>query len=413
MRYWLGPSMAVEVDPGFWGWGWPADCAGMMLVEPTLQPASGVMDGVALVWSETAVLGASWEPMGEGAIGALQMPLRARQAWQSSVGVRPTPGTLLDALWQTLTDDADPAGAARSKPIVPSSRGVLRLVLHQHGEVRRHPFRDASARHRSHVLAVAQDGLARARSDARAGRWIAKGGQVDLDGHRKALGYQVRKLGIDEALLRPPGWPANETARPPETSIQDTFNRSDGTPLGTLSDSSGSWTEINTGWSIASNAADCSPGATASVVYAAVALSGDDHHASATLASYTIGAHGSLCRKANNSTLTFYTGRFNGGNYQLYRFSSGSAVQIGSNAAGSISASDVVRTEADGSTITLYKNGSSVVSGTNTDITGNTYCGMRGVNDSAAWDQFDAADLAAGGVTIPVLYRHRQMQGMS
>ena len=98
-----------------------------------------------------------------------------------------------------------------------------------------------------------------------------------------------------------------------------------------------------------------------------------------------------------------YLYELDGTNVQMKEVSGGSFSDLGSPAALSFTATDVVRLDATGTTIKVLKNGSEVVSATDSTLTSGTWC-MYGWNNYStgnylAIDDFNASDEGAGGAT--------------
>lgn len=117
-----------------------------------------------------------------------------------------------------------------------------------------------------------------------------------------------------------------------------------------------------------------------------------------------------VAARLDPAALTFYFARYNGAGdvWQMYKWVAGSATQLGSNVAESLSASTTheVRLECAGTAIKLYKQGSATasISVTDSSITAAGKAGlyMRGTGSDSAGihiDNFSADDAAASGIT--------------
>lgn len=173
------------------------------------------------------------------------------------------------------------------------------------------------------------------------------------------------------------------------------------------------WTEIEgSNWQILTNRANMSlPSGAVQSARADSDLATDDHYAQATLVSWTGtagGIYGAVfCRKDSTATVTYYVFRAQTNftpEHDMYKYVSGTATQLGSTDATDPVAGEVIRVEADGSTITGKINGATSVGPvTDTAITGNLRTGiygyMDGAGDTINLDDFSAADLAAAGCT--------------
>lgn len=146
-------------------------------------------------------------------------------------------------------------------------------------------------------------------------------------------------------------------------------------------------------------------------------LDTDDHYCQAQFTAWYRGATnqyqdaGPLCRKDNTATVTYYYFRAHRGNgyagFSLQKIIAGSGTEIDDNAEDP-APSQLIKISADGSTIKGYVDDVEKTSVTDTAITGNKYCGLHGGNYSATanymvFDDWEAGDLAAGGLSIPLL----------
>lgn len=400
--YMLGPRPAVQVEPDVYGWGWPAGAMGMEIIPPGIAAQSGAVGGVCLIWAAAGLPG--YDVLAAGDCREIVADATMRGAWESIVGLgSPVGDRLVDLLWWQMTEGAIPDGPC--KPIVPTSRGIAELHLDGHSLVRSVRWTRAASAHRDRVLAVVQRDMQRVRNAARSGQLRGAKG-ADAEAHRRILGFEIAKYrDVPWQSLVPADWPARESPVTPETSIADTFDRADSATLGTSSDATWSWNELSgTGWEINTNRARHSADGSSSFARADTDLSGADHYCEMVFDndSGAVSASGPCVRKDSTATLTFYHGRFNytgTAAYQLFRVVAGTLTQIGSNSAGTITGGDTVRLTANGSTISVAKNGSDLISQTDTNITGNTRIGMRAFDDIVAWRSLAAADVAAGAYT--------------
>lgn len=185
-------------------------------------------------------------------------------------------------------------------------------------------------------------------------------------------------------------------------SATDNFNRADSTDLGT------NW-DVQTGegqWEIVSNEArprffdgDCTEN------YNAITFA-NDQYSEATLKALTAASGGGrgpgvACR-CSTSAHTYYRSTANsnasGNNHELVKFVAGSATSLGFIDA-DFAVNDVIRIEAQGTTIRTKKNGTTQISVTDSAIAS----GRAGVcyssqGESAQLDDWAGGDLAAGSL---------------
>lgn len=174
------------------------------------------------------------------------------------------------------------------------------------------------------------------------------------------------------------------------SSIADTFNRADADALGTSSDGQFTWTETVGDLDIVSN--QCKGISATVYAQAAFNLASDDHYAQADF--HTDFNIGLLVRFADADNQ--YLLQVNGTNVQLYKRVAGGFTQLGGNAAITFSAGEAYKLECNGSAIKCYEAGVERISQTDTSLTGQLRTGLRGGGVNQIWDNFAAADLAAG-----------------
>ena len=204
-------------------------------------------------------------------------------------------------------------------------------------------------------------------------------------------------------------------------SAVDTFNRADANLDGsTSSDGQFTWSETQgTGWTIATNALWLPASSGICAARAQFDLASDDHYSQADVTGLNgiLNAQvGPTCRHST-SAVTYYlhrvivTGSLN--EHALTKVIAGSFTDLGTDAT-DFAVGEILKCEADASSITAYRNGSVLIGPvTDTAITGNLRCGVWGnaeAGDAVTLDNFEAGDLAAAGLSIPVAmaqYRQR------
>lgn len=187
------------------------------------------------------------------------------------------------------------------------------------------------------------------------------------------------------------------------STITESFNKADSTTLGPDL----SWTEITGDASVVSNQIKLAADGVICLDRANTDLASADHYAQMVLLELArtgaVGVHlGVICRKDSTATATFYYYRClistTVNQHEMYKDVSGTFTQLGSTDGTDFAAGEVVSVQANGSSITAFRNRSvSVGPVTDTSISGNTRGGVRGVSsgtDIARGNAFRAGDLS-------------------
>jgi hypothetical protein len=380
------------------------------------------------------------------------MTLAQRNAWRAAmdtVGVSytldPAGTTLLQMLTRALGDKADPGHTARCKPVMPTLGGRIEIWLGSAGKVLDRDFLGAADTHWPTIQATEQtdyrsvrlrclafataidnctegDGSLAARlcagSAARNGISFAAA-QADLaqrfrDKYKRYLGGLVRKYALwtmGRTLFIPPDL-TDEGELPPETTITDNFNRADADPLGSSSEG-WSWTEVEGDIDIVSNQGQVNSSSGWAVARAESDLSSSDHYAQSDAVSITGTNFEYVCGGAvrfNSSANTHYLCMYGFSEVALIIFKkvAGTGTELGRTSI-TTAFPEPLKMEVNGSALKAYQSGTQRVSLTDTSITGNTRTGVSMFRQTGAstFDNFQAADLAAGGaVRPPYYYRH-------
>lgn len=363
-----------------------------------------------------------------------------RTAWRNVTGIAPPAGTLLDALWDLVTVDADPHGTARAKPLIPTHAGDLELWLGGHSKVRSRKFTGETdpawanvrgviqrdyRRKREHETAQAAVIQTISQADINRGsdndpqrdvairlmkRIMAQGftfGRVKSEFVRrnkqhnaKWLGAQVLKYRVDWHQLVPSDL-QDAPPEPPTTTIAESFNTADSGTLGPDL----SWTETANDMIIVSNEcyAFAAGGASGAIARAEHDLSSDDHYAQVTITALNASATaGAICR-FNSSSNQFYFGALNNGDDKayLYKYDSGFTL-LNTPPVVTPSIPEVWKSSADGSTVSVYQAGTLRDSVTDTSLTGSVRCGIffYDASGGSTVDNFVAEDIVAGGGAV-------------
>lgn len=185
-------------------------------------------------------------------------------------------------------------------------------------------------------------------------------------------------------------------------TITDTFDRSDSDSLGTSSQGTWSWTELGTGGDIdiVSNKASVAVANVNSWGRAEIDLASDDQYVQANVENIANNNSASgLMVRFSSSAITGYAGnpRRSGSTNSIVKYVAASGTSLAT-VASTIADNSLCRFEVDGSALELFDDGVSVLSTTDTDITGNLRTGLIGFAGGGAnrarWDNFEAGDLA-------------------
>lgn len=167
--------------------------------------------------------------------------------------------------------------------------------------------------------------------------------------------------------------------------------------------SNGQLTMINNG---------CRPnlsGSTKNLAYPATNLASANHYAQAVVSSTSTSASArwGACVRHSTIDLSCYFGRMGGtGAWSIDKYVAGVLTEGLATGSTTKANGDVVKIDANGSTLTLYKNGTSLGSTTDTDITGNLRPGCFGYSNTGTandglFDTWEAGDLAAAPTFWP------------
>lgn len=396
MRYWAGPFVWDLMMGG--AWRPPAGAlATLDLRSPVECGQTVTSSGRALfVTANTTNLGANYTNLGTDPTAVLSGAQKA--SWQSLFGLPNALSalTLQEALWETLTIQADPTGLDRCHPIIPSGR-EFQLWLGGNLAFSRRFASDAPE------WAPSIDLLKRVYRQVR---------QETLDGvhpplhYRKVLGYWVRKYGLPYRNFQPADLP-DEADIEPTTTYSENFDGTDGDVIGNLL----TWTETSGDFDRASNKVVLTTNdGTERDARAEHDLSSADHYVQAVIGSVAgldVGM-GPACRFSASARTFYYCYPYGIGTPKiwLYKKVSGAITQLG-NTAVTYALPESYKVEANGSTIKAYQSGTERLSVTDTAITGNLRGGIWGYRNaasSATLDNWSAADLAAG-ILYPQLER--------
>jgi len=413
MKYYLGNWQWVTRD-GMSYFAPPSGATGAIDLGTLPDMAvAGVPRKGCLCWTSGGTLPSEYEFLGDGDCREISRTGRISAAFARTVGGVPSGGKLHEMILDCLISAADSDGSAGPPPIVPGIDGWMDLWLPGHGRVKGERFEWGRTLHTAKLRRVLRKEFTRLFRDANDGKL------KDSVHHRRVLDDWCKKYGVEEwrefvpeALQRDvPGRVARET------TINDNFNRADQSGLGTASGGFTYSSLASSAIDIVSNAAKWGPSESVTDVKRADSdLSSSDHYSQAaiTTAALTDLGAGCIARKDSTSTMTFYladiansVGLFTA---RLFKCVAGTFTSLGT-LVEARSAGDVCRCECNGSSISNKINGTTKIGPiTDTAITGGVRTGIRAggfssVGNTAIFDSFEAADLAASTIKYTQLER--------
>jgi len=347
-------------------------------------------EGYGFFSTRTELTGTDYIYLGDDLNGSVSTQIISD--WETALGLSGmTSNTVLDLLWDTLTEYSDPVGITSVKPLMPTRENALEVYLGGHSLVRSREFTGKTDSHWNKYKDVVQENYKIIKADT----------NIPAEISAKYLGHLQEKFNLTEAETQtafiPKGY-AKERPRKPTTTVTDDFNRANSGSLGA------SWNEgIDGGFQVVSNYARGLSGSGDTWAIYATALSTDDMYAQA-LGKEADKESGVIIRN-DNSTKTGYV-VLNGGtgvSHQLFSFENPTKTSLATSTG---NGTDLVfKVEANGSTIRTFISGAQEISVTNTAITGNLYAGVYANFAGQAVDDFEAADLVVVSIIPKVKFR--------
>jgi hypothetical protein len=394
MRFYaLAQRPWIEEEGGGY-WGLPPGTIGSIDLS-----ASGARNRVFVTSDQPFAAGTVLAAFGDGTrLDQLALSGRARNDWNSLLGVSVPNGTiLLDALWALCTTHADPTGATRAKPIMPTRKGVINLRLGGHGLLRSEKLPEDPTLHPA--WGVMQQVLRndyRAiynRNETVARKWLGAQ-QIKL----RLSDERVSELLIDDDLERVP--PIR-----PTTTILDDFNRGNGG----LNNMQATVAGVGQGWFW--NARGASVSSNQIITFTSFGgpfcrqttdeLSSPDHYSQFVYKSETSFGHGPAVRM-HASDHTWYCFRRHAGVFHLVRVVEG----VGSNldsATTALEANDLLSLEVDGSDLIVRRNGTAIITHSDSEISEGLRVGVGFHLESGGgvvFDDWEASDLVEAGADL-------------
>lgn len=399
MRYYLGPWRWRNDDDGYCS---PAGAIGAIDLGrvPEMGRKASARGG-CLCWTD-GDLPSEFTRIGVGDAREIKRDQRLVDVMSTvtSAGKSPEGDTLADMILDCLLLGAEPLGLSAPRVAEPDCSGWHHLHLWGHGQahVTAQRFEWGSSRVTSILQASLRDQFRDLHRDAAAGKLR------DNLHHLRVLDFWCEQFRVDDwREFVPKSLHKDIPGRlKHETTITDSFNRADNANLGTSS-GGWSWTAVafSSGWGIASNVASNSTNG--SIYRADSDLSSSNHYAQAAATASGTTSFVGMCVRFASAANTHYNGMARNNattTYRLRKMVSGTSTTLNDVSTTAFS-SGTIKTEINGTSLTIY-NGVSAVNGPITDssISGNTRTGVvNSVGPGGTLDSFEAADLAASGVT--------------
>lgn len=316
-----------------------------------------------------------------------------RQLWQSRLNlpIRPTANTLTDLLFETLTSFADGTGVNYVRPLVPGYDGKLKLFLANSQVLEREWQDNQDPKHALAILEQLRNTYSEYRQQA-----VQRGSEYRRKHHLRWLAVQSRKYKLDRA-----GWRAIQGDNPEEEleNPATTYTESFPTDGALTSGQDQTWALIAAGtYDVSSNAIRSLVSSQHRQCYVTSPLSSDDQYCQITKtsgdATYSLGP---TCRMDGSSYSGYYSMRYSSTIYLRWWLNN----NVGTTLGGFQSLPETFRVEADGSSISHYKNAVLQGSYTDTNVASGSYCGVYSYSSPSQADDWEAGDL--GGATAKPL----------
>jgi hypothetical protein len=354
----------------------------------------------------------NYDLLGSGAWDQIQPNAAIQAKLPIPKGYKLQGTTLAAMVYDLLTGGSDVTGQAGPKPLMPTMDLQLELFCGPSSFVNPKQFQWGIDPHTPKVKALLHSEFAELHAAA------ANGELNDDVHHLRVLDFWMKKYRVSDWKEFVPKALHAEVPGPEdhETEIQDTFNRTNQTGLGTASGGF-AWTALeNLKFNIVSNACKYGPSANGSDAESANAdLSSSDVTCQASVTMTCAAGFfdvGVACRKDSTATETLYLSDVvTATGWRVFKVIAGSFTQIGTTTSGTPgSTPSTHKLTANGSTLNYYVDGSLKVGPiTDSSISSGTRCGMRcycSTNDpgnSTVIDDFLAADLT---LNSPQVYNY-------
>lgn len=398
--YYVGPWQWVTDASGQSFWSAPSNTVGLIDFRslPQMGKPGGPPEGFGF-FATTTQNAANGYLVATGTAasfdsGTLTLSNQVKTGIRNRLGLTETiaAGDLMNTIWELLTQRADVTGQTRWKPLMPDHLGNMRLILGGHSVVKQEKYDPAK---HPQVMEAVRYGYAKIRNDD-----LMRGSEH----HRRVLDALRLKYKVDWQTIAPPD---TEGPLPHQTTITDTFNRTNADALGTSSQGTWSWTEVVSDTDIVGNLAQFAPASSGAQISARAEadLSSDDHYTQA-IAHFGATNRAGVATRFQSDATTFYAFWARAAastTYRLIKIVTGTETSLQSVSTTAAVTGSLLKFTTDGSDLNGLDDGASVITVTDTAITTNVRTGIMAQKPSAGSvedvDDFEAGDLAAGGWT--------------
>jgi len=413
MNWYVGPYVWSNTADDGGGWTLPRGAKSCIDLRTVAQSAErGRRNGDT---SGRVVIASQFSPADIGGdyslvcSGGMNEPITRKAA--RKISRKASAGTLADAIRVALIDDADPAGDAGPKPLMPGRGRKLKLAC---GGLCVDSTLVLSGRGWMNTLDVIRRDMGAIIAQVESG--------ITTEEHsRKVVDYVFRKLRLkgDEwkELLSKKARRDFRGPLPHSTTVTESFNQSDSSTLGPDL----SWTETSGDLETRSNECGEVGSDGFGEARAEADVSGSDHIAQ------VVCAYNHTANPVYNDTNVRPIARFNSsartmyftisgenagvGGIRLAKRLSGTFSELGAYSGTIGATNDVIKCSCDGSTIeAIVNNDTPEHSVTDTSITGNTRGGVA-CQDLGILDDYQLADIAVSGIVYTQL--ERNVRGMN
>lgn len=330
----------------------------------------------------------AYAALGSGDCREIQVTGLLRDTWESLLGYRADGAFLVDLLWDQLTQGSDPSGDTPTSPLMPTVRGALELHLAGHSVVKRERFKWGEHPHTAKVRDVLHRDYRRIVAEVARGR-----GRKDHD--RRVLDFWAEQYRLDgdawKELVPQELRKGHKGRLPHETTLTESWP-TNGTTISSGQDNV--WTETSGDLEVRGGRL----GEVGENNYAEARLEADlssaDHYSQCAVYDLTGGLdEARVSTRFDSGARTHYGYTREDAARILIKRVAGTPTTLTSAAASLPSDGTLIKNDASGSTISAYDAGVSVLSLTDTSITGNLRCGAA-CRENGEQDAFACGDLS-------------------